>query len=400
MTTVTVVDSIMGSGKTSLAIQHINDSPLEKKFVYITPYLDEVRRIKSSVTNRAFAEPTNANAEGRKLRSLKELIVAGKDIVATHSLFQTADDELIELLTGAGYTLILDEVMDVIEKAKINNQDIKALLELKYIEVVDNKVRWVYDDYTNGRFYDIKLLANAGNLFYHRGKFLIWSFPPQVFQTFDEVYVMTYLFHGQIQRYYYDLHAMGFEYKAVNHNGQGYELTEYSQEAEERPEVFALMDLYEGNLNDFGNQYYALSSTWLRRASDETLGVVQKNIYNYFRNVAKASGKEIIWTTIKDAQVDLKGKGYTKGFIPCNMRATNDYADRSALAYVFNRFLNPIEKSFFEDHGVKVDEELLAVSDLLQWIWRSRIRNGKSISLYLPSSRMRRLLKSWKDYEI
>lgn len=128
MEKITVIDSIMGSGKTSWAIQHINESPSYKKFIYITPYLDEVERIKKSVTNRSFVEPNNANEEGRKLRSLKELIVSSKDIVATHSLFQMADDELIELLTGAGYTLILDEVMDVIEKANITNHDIKALL--------------------------------------------------------------------------------------------------------------------------------------------------------------------------------------------------------------------------------------------------------------------------------
>lgn len=400
MEKITVIDSIMGSGKTSWAIQHINESPSYKKFIYITPYLDEVERIKKSVTNRSFVEPNNANEEGRKLRSLKELIVSGKDIVATHSLFQMADDELIELLTGAGYMLILDEVMNVIEKAGINSHDIKALLDLEYVEVVDNKVRWVYSEYISGRFYDIKLLANAGNLFYHRGKFLIWSFPPQVFDTFDEVFVMTYLFKGQIQRYYYDLHKMECEYKAVKYNGTDYELIEYNREDEGRQEIFELIDLYEGKLNDLTNRKNALSATWLRSANGDLLESIQKNIYNYFRNVTKAKAKEILWTTIKDSKVDLSGKGYTKGFIPCNMRATNEYASRSTLAYVFNRFLNPIERSFFEDHGVRVDEEMLAVSDLLQWIWRSRVRNNEPIKLYLPSSRMRRLLKEWAKYGI
>lgn len=400
MEKITVIDSIMGSGKTSWAIQHINESPSYKKFIYITPYLDEVERIKKSVTNRSFVEPNNANEEGRKLRSLKELIVSGNDIVATHSLFQMADDELIELLTGAGYTLILDEVMNVIEKASINNHDIKALLDLEYVKVIDNKVQWIYDEYVSGRFYDIKLLANAGNLFYHRGMWLIWSFPPQVFETFDEVFVMTYLFKGQIQRYYYDLHKIDCEYKAVKYNGTDYELIGYNRENEGRRGIFELIDLYEGKLNDFATADNALSSTWLRRANDELLESIQKNIYNYFRNVTKAKAGEILWTTLKEKKVDLSGKGYTKGFIPCNMRATNEYANKSALAYVFNRFLNPMEGSFFGDHGVKVDEQMLAVSDLLQWVWRSRIRNGKPIKLYLPSSRMRRLLKEWAEYDV
>lgn len=39
---------------------------------------------------------------------------------------------------------------------------------------------------------------------------------------------------------------------------------------------------------------------------------------------------------------------------------------------------------------------------MVQFIWRSRIREGKEISLYIPSKRMRELLKEWlnDEYEI
>ena len=45
---VTVVDSICGSGKTSWAINYMNDNT-DKKFIYITPYLDEIQDRKSVV---------------------------------------------------------------------------------------------------------------------------------------------------------------------------------------------------------------------------------------------------------------------------------------------------------------------------------------------------------------
>jgi hypothetical protein len=32
---------------------------------------------------------------------------------------------------------------------------------------------------------------------------------------------------------------------------------------------------------------------------------------------------------------------------------------------------------------------------MLQWIWRSAIRNGKPVELYLPSRRMREILEAW-----
>jgi hypothetical protein len=62
--------------------------------------------------------------------------------------------------------------------------------------------------------------------------------------------------------------------------------------------------------------------------------------------------------------------------------------------------MNPIEERFFSEHNIKVDEELLALSDLLQWIFRSSIREGKPINIYIPSKRMRELLIKWINNEI
>lgn len=97
----------------------------------------------------------------------------------------------------------------------------------------------------------------------------------------------------------------------------------------------------------------------------------------------------------------LQGKGYTKGFIPWTTRATNDYQDTHNLAFAYNLYMKPFEKQFFEDAGVKVNEDLLALSDLLQWIWRSAIRKSKAepINIYIPSIRMRTLLYQWLNNE-
>jgi len=97
----------------------------------------------------------------------------------------------------------------------------------------------------------------------------------------------------------------------------------------------------------------------------------------------------------------LQGKGYTKGFIPWTTRATNDYQDTHNLAFAYNLYMKPFEKQFFEDAGVIVNEDLLALSDLLQWIWRSAIRksDAERINIYIPSIRMRTLLYQWLNNE-
>ena len=91
----------------------------------------------------------------------------------------------------------------------------------------------------------------------------------------------------------------------------------------------------------------------------------------------------------------IKGKGYTNAFVPINIRATNDYKDTIAVAYIANRYMKPTLKHFFESENINVDEDGYALSEMIQFIYRSAIRDGKPITIYIPSKRMRNLLKNW-----
>ena len=51
---VLIVDGIMGCGKTSAMINYINNAPDNVRFLYITPYLTEVERIKKECKNKNF----------------------------------------------------------------------------------------------------------------------------------------------------------------------------------------------------------------------------------------------------------------------------------------------------------------------------------------------------------
>ena len=61
---------------------------------------------------------------------------------------------------------------------------------------------------------------------------------------------------------------------------------------------------------------------------------------------------------------------------------------------------------YFNEKGLKeINKDKYALSILLQWIWRSRIRNiadsdeNRKIDLYLPSSRMKHILMDWLSPE-
>lgn len=206
---------------------------MKHKYIFITPYLEEVERIKQSSPHKRFIDPKNYDSYGnftKKQDSFHELLANGHNIVSTHALFRQSNEETKELIQSGNYILILDEVMDIVEHLPIKKSDKDLLFDnqLLYIDDegyvcwnIDNPKALEYD----GKFNDIKNMALNRNLIYYRDTILIWSFPHSIFKSFKDVYILTYQFHGQIQKYYYDLHQVEYEYWTVNKNGNSYELS-------------------------------------------------------------------------------------------------------------------------------------------------------------------------------
>ena len=47
--------------------------------------------------------------------------------------------------------------------------------------------------------------------------------------------------------------------------------------------------------------------------------------------------------------------------------------------------------------GVNIDEETWALSELIQWLFRSAIREENEINIYRPAKRIRSLLQEWLE---
>ena len=105
-----------------------------------------------------------------------------------------------------------------------------------------------------------------------------------------------------------------------------------------------------------------------------------------------------MWTTLNKYKKYLKGCGYANDFLTFNRRASNDYVDRHHLAYCLNVYMMPWMKNYLHRLGAEnVSQDMYALSVLIQWIFRSGIRNGEEIWIYVPSGRMRYLLMKWLD---
>ncbi|MDN4492884.1 hypothetical protein [Ureibacillus aquaedulcis] len=437
--TINVVDAICGAGKTSWAIQMLNDSEIAgfgdstttvNKYIYVTPYLEQVERV-IKATKADFFQP-NYNDGTSKLENFKMLVALGKNIVTTHEIFKRLDSSALNEIAQEGYTLIMDEAAQVIEQLhNIVLEDMELLLEIGAIEIGElGKVHWLRDEVGkkhNSKFHDVRIMAENDTLFLQNGIAYYWTMNVKAFEVFDEIFILTYLFDAQEQKYYYDMHDVNYEkYSVVLNEENKYELIDYDVTVEPRKELYNLLNIYEGPMNynfdyrekDIDNlspteyekiKKFQLSSRWFDKAPSTDIAQMNKNLLNYFTNVSKQTTKDLFWTTLsskanelsnKKCKFNRRGNRENDNFLPFNARATNAYANRTATAFVYNRFMNPNDKKFFLSRGVEVNQDLMAVSDLIQYLFRGCIREGKPMDCYIPSERMRNALKDWSEYKI
>lgn len=395
MKPITVVDARMGRGKSSAAIRYMNQHKGKKRFLYITPFLKEVDRICEQCD---FEQPDSDLRT--KSTELKIHLTAGRNVAATHSLFYLLDDEALDLVRKENYSLIIDENIEAISRYKISSRDFEIVTQQLSETDETGKVRWIDPEYT-GRFSDYKEAADAGFL-YHLDNALLNILSPNLFEAFDEIFMLTYLFNGQYQKAYLD--CFGFEYRVV---GVGRDEAGYyfSDKPDDPPPINYrhLIHIVDSRkMNSVGDPKFSLSKAWYSNKGYDNVHIrkLRNGMRNFFQDVTESSSADRMWTCYKEDKeklVDKNSGRYRKNFLQISARATNEYKDKKYAAYMVNRFTDPNLKKFFYSMGCSINEDEFALAEMLQWIWRTAIRDNKPITLYIPSARMRRLLMDWID---
>lgn len=421
---ITVVDSIMGSGKTTAMLEKVN-ADLEGSYIYVTPYLSEIDRVIEQTQYR-FKQPYNT---GRgKLDALHKLLATGESVVTTHALFLMATAETVQLIHEGDYTLILDEAMDIfkeynevvksLDNKTITKGDVRWLKQEGYILVSDDYcVEWSGAAADDFHYSEVERLAKSGCLRCIDDT-LYWEYPVEVFTAFKRTYILTYLFEGSMLAAYMRIYGLPYtKCSAERTESGGFRLCLYDDGKDRKSALFPLVNIYAGELNRIGSKTNAFSVNWLKGRSSEEIRVIQNAMRNY-KGKMNAPTDSVMWTTTKQHDIykkleKIRGFKYIRRltadehrlpdeekrklqcFVSCTARATNDYAERTTLLYLLNRYLPPEIEKYFSRRGSPIDEDCFATGELLQWIWRSAIRNDHSINLYIPSSRMRNLLFRW-----
>lgn len=404
-----IVDSVMGTGKTQACIAWMRQHP-EQKYLYVAPYLDECKRIQEGAPELNFQQPQENKT---KSADLLRLLSEEKNITTTHELFsliKDSDVEYIEYIKKFKYILFLDEELSCIENLSVEPADLEFLLKSNFVQVDQNtkEVRW-----TNPEDRKSKLTGHYKEDIQRKPHYLVkdnvlmWLFPLDVLKAFQSVHVLTFMFGSSIMAGYLSKNDVSFDFYHIENGSfaDGYQRVT----PEEKARFKELIEIYEGPFNDNWHgkvrkkdERFLMSQNWFsNKGNSSRINKLRNNAYNFVRNKCKAHKEDVLWTSYKDYADALTSDKLTSSnsrksnWLAWNTKATNQYADRTVLVYLLNVFPNPLFKNYLENDNFKFNEDDYALSALLQWVWRSAIRNGKKVTIYIPAPRMRQLLTDW-----
>ena len=396
-----VCDAIMGSGKTTAAINYIKSNP-EKKFIFVTQYLDEVKRVRRECKYLGVLEPRKLQRyNGSKILHTHELVEQGRSFATTHKAFEYYTDDLIDLIKSQQYILIIDECVNILAEVEHYRGDINLMVEGNVLKLEDDKSLSKGDyEYEGGYFDELVKILESKKLTYSKNRkskevFLYWQLPADLISAFDETYILTYMFEGQELHTLLEINKIPYTYIGVNANYEFCDVADMHipEHIADLPNKIHILD--NQRMNKIGESHFALSKSWFNK-NPEGVKKLKNHTYNFFRRIYKdVPGEKRMWATHLSMRNTLRGAGYSNGFVVFNERATNKYKDKIVLAYCINVFVNSGHKIFYRERGVDIDEDKYALSTMIQWIWRSAIRDGKDIWVYIPSKRMRDLLEGW-----
>lgn len=406
-TPIRIVDQPCGSGKTTKLLQSFN---LNYKYLVVVPLLDEVKRVIKGACV-PFVEPKDAS--GTKRESLEAQLDEGLNIVTTHAMYQRS-----ACLARSGkledYHIIIDEVPNTCTQVRgVTKKSFDEFYVGRGYATLspDNRIlvtdKWAedYDHTSDTLSSELFNLANAGMLHLVSGEFFMWALPIELLTKARSFTVYTYMAEGSMLVPY----LRKLDVRFVIDKDPLAELA-FRRKASELIEIREIP-----SLREVGLSYKKQTDARHLKKYGKRVGTALKNIRQ--RQIEKLDGQLHMSNVMITC---AKGNWYNKGkstgdnfkpgpfatnsrmfkgtkWVPNTTRGTNDYIDCTHLIYLYDQYMNEFVRRWLGLSSDTEAQDRYALTELIQWVYRSRVRRGEPIVLYLPSKRMRRLLEAWLD---
>ncbi|WP_421921412.1 hypothetical protein [Marinobacter salarius] len=425
-----VLDMLPGSGKSTSAIDYIQRNP-QKKIILVCELLTEIERYCDQAN---LVTPVH-KYQKNKSESVKELLSDNQSIAITHALLLKLDHEAIQMISHKGYELIIDEVMaPFIKESNYTPNDFKTLLKRGVIDVdsTDGTVSYLLPELPDTKYRALKDAADTGQLIAvpETGQ-LLHRLPVNVFSAAKKVTIMTYMFDGSLLDTYLrkrDFSIEKSDLKVMKDQEQYRKQIAECINLKENKVIDSIVNTYKVvNVSQYHKNDKIGSRNFFNKIDKEcrenklSKGSTKNNLAKVIASCARqsdASANDVMYSVFKRyATVEenkLSNGGYPNHcirphrlsaqscFVPISARGTNNYAHKSVAICCVNLFLDPNFKKFLNHYyeDVYIDDDKIAISSLLQWLFRGCVRNGKPMDVYVLSERMKKLLIDWLNGEI
>lgn len=327
-----------------------------------------LRKGKNIITSDPIELFTELALMDESLLNKYTVIIDGDIPIVSYSSESISRFELFEpTLTNIvkGVPVLTDKGMDYIKRCKCLSRTLKGLSN-------DNTKVW--------------------------GNRLLWAMNRDVLTKFKGVTIVAYRFsesklHGYLKG------VMDFDYYHI-FNGQDVNKGKMSYDCEE---LSNLISIYDGECN--GVYDNRTTSYMYNTLGDEYIEYIGMATYKYIKEHSKEIWENTMWTAPQDIEDRLSGflYGYSRSVVPIDNRLADvrkidpDLTHKTSLCYLYEPTEPKYEADYLENIGVKYNKYNKKLQDVIEWVNRSAVRKGKSVSLYIPTKLTRRLFNNWYD---
>jgi len=404
---VNIVDYPCGFGKTNVLLSILNDHH-DLKVLVVVQTLSEVDRIIKSLPKGRIFSPEKANPRYKsKGEQLEHLVRKSVSVVITHSLYERAG-----MLAYDGgfrnYHVIIDEVPNAV--SVLENQLYPENFKEFYIDngyfklentgliLPTKKVLEEEDRLKNALDETLINNINSGRVYFDGKKNFIKTIPTSLFTQTETITVLTFLSKGTLFLKF--LKKYEIKYKVTKSATMN---KTFRQLAAKNLSIKTIKAI-----NNIGLGYAKQTTYPIKSKEVKSIRTALKNLKQ--RTLKNVAIEKVIITCAKKNWYKKTKGGYDlnkpgifstdsrmfKGanWIPNTTRGTNNYSHCSHAIYLYEQNVNPILLNWLNANNKQFKTEF-ALTEMIQWIWRTRIRNGEPVDVYMPSGRMREIIADW-----
>lgn len=391
MTEIQFIDRPCGTGKTTEQIASLD---ARRQYLIVAPFLSEVDRWKAEAKIPLEAAPDDSN----KSDWLRQNVLEGNSIVCTHKLFDLVDLDRTDLRE---YDLIIDEVFDCVESIHGVKEEVfeRVYIGEGYASVdpstgrVTPTAKWIAHSLEAEKLAptvrnDLYQKAKQGSLYKVDGKgFFVSIVPVELFTSPKSCTVLTYQADSSQMVGY--LRRLGIPFRIDRTDDAA-----FKHGLRQRLEVKDIPALRDTQMTHTAQE--KMRKEGAKKVSTALMNLRGRELKGVDPTDIMLSCNKSKWHGQDERPKGLFAQGSKLSlcnFLPKTTRGTNKYRHCSHALYLNDLRLNPAEKEWLG--WTKEQEDLWALSELLQWVMRSRLREGNYVSLYLASPRMKALLEDF-----